>query len=379
MFDCSLDYPDQLWWRNEEDYNRSVAILLYQADIEIRKREHSAEAYRNAMRIIQDWRDEKMSLRQRMRIYYLIARANDAIGLTSKGIESVDHALSLAFELKSDFDVSKLLFHRARMNRSELFLARAAEDARDCMMIIDEHAAQLIAESVSSVRLQLLPQLATYEFYLSDFKAAKKHVAAARKLIAQTPDATLPAAATAWVQVNMDILKRRPGLALAPSLQICEIYALKGNPLSYERAEILAAQTALAFAESLPVGTHRNLAIEMALPHLAGAEHLAETLHDRPGQALCQLERAHFDRLANRNSGRKSMILGVIQFADDIDDVAVLAQAHIMLADEFTALGELEMANGCYRATLDLLRDTEVPALGIPARRVLDEQDEFQL
>jgi hypothetical protein len=37
------------------------------------------------------------------------------------------------------------------------------------------------------------------------------------------------------------------------------------------------------------------------------------------------------------------------------------------------------MANGCYRATLDLLRDTEVPALGIPARRVLDEHDEFRV
>ncbi len=379
MFDCSLDYPDQLWWHDEDNYNPNVGILLYQADIEIRKRDHSAEAYRHAMRIIKGWRDEKMSLRQRMRIYYLIARADDAIGMTSKGIESVDQALSLAFELKSHFDVSKLLYHRARMNRSELFLARAAEDARDCMMIIDEHAYHLVVENVSSARLQLLPQLATYEFYLSDFKAAKAHISAARKLIARTPDASLPAAATAWVQVNMDILKRRPGLALAPSLQISEIYALKGNPLSYERAEILAAQAALAFAESLPVGTYRDLAIEMALPHIANAEHLAETLHDRPGQALCQLERAHFDRLANRNSGRKSMILGVIQFADDIDDVAVLAQAHVMLGDEFTALGEFELANGCYRATLDLLRDTEIPALGIPARRVLDEQDEFQL
>lgn len=379
MFDCSLDYPDQPWWHAEDNYNRNVAILLYQADIEIRKRDHSAEAYRNAMRIIQGWRDEKISLRQRMRIYYLIARANDAIGLTDKGIESVDHALSLAFALKSEFDVSKLLYHRARMNRSELFFARAAEDARDCMRIIDEHAPELVVESVTSVRLQLLPQLATYEFYLSDFKAAKSHITAARKLIAQTPDASLPAAATAWVQVNMDILKRRPGLAVAPSLQICEIYALKGNPLSYERAEILAAQAALAFAESMPVGTHRDLAIEMALPHIASAEHLAETLIDRSGQALCQLERAHFDRLANRNSGRKSKILAVIQLADDIDDVAVLAQAHVFLGDEFTALGEPGMANGCYRATLDLLRDTEVPALGIPARRVLDEHDEFRV
>jgi len=171
MFDCSLDYPDQPWWHAEDNYNRNVAILLYQADIEIRKRDHSAEAYRNAMRIIQGWRDEKISLRQRMRIYYLIARANDAIGLTDKGIESVDHALSLAFALKSEFDVSKLLYHRARMNRSELFFARAAEDARDCMRIIDEHAPELVVESVTSVRLQLLPQLATYEFYLSDINS----------------------------------------------------------------------------------------------------------------------------------------------------------------------------------------------------------------
>ena len=377
MFQCSLLYPDEPWWADEENYNTYIALLLIKAYRKIEEHHASAEAYRQAMDIVGHMRDENMSRRQRMHIYYLIARANDVIGYSSQGIDWIDRTLPLAIELDSDYDRGELLFYRASMNRSALFLARAAEDARDCLAVIDEHDDDLSATDSTTARIQLRPQLATYEFFIADFEAAKAHIAEARKLIAQTPDMSLPAAATAWVQANLHILNRQPERALRPSLEICDIYARKGNAASYERAEILAAQAALAFAQSLPTGTDRDSAIERALPHIKNAERLAQTLNDQPGQALCMLLEAHYARLANHNSGRRRLIGDVIQFADDIKDVAVLAQAHIMLGDEFAASGESEWANECYRATLEMLEGTEIPTLGIPARRALGEGGEF--
>jgi len=263
------------------------------------------------------------------------------------------------------------------MNRAELLLARAAEDARDSLLVIDEHEEDIAPTDVIATRLHLLPQIASFELFTADFDATRVHLDMARKLIAQTLNMALPAAATAWIQAHLDILNRRAGLALVPSLQICEIYALQGNVISYERAEILAAQVALALAQSLPPGTSRNLTIEMALPHITTATHLAETIHDQPGMALCMLQQAHYDRLANRNTNRKHLIGDVIQLAEDIGDIAALAQAHALLGDEYDASGDRERAKVCYRMTLDLLRDSEVPVLGIPARRALDEGDEF--
>lgn len=374
MFDmpeCSLNFPDEPWWRDEEDYNIYAAFLLLKADIELRRGHHSAEAHRKAMRLVEDWHDATMSRRQRMRIFYVMACACDALDDSSEGLTWIDKALPLAFELESDYDVGKLLADRAAMNRDELFFARAAEDARDSLRVIDEHEAELNPTEVTATRLGLLPQLASYEFYIADFDATKEHLELARKLIARTPNAILPAAATAWTQAQLDIYNRIPGVAVSPSLEICEIYQKKGSAISYERARILAAQVALAFAEILPTGTTRDLAIEMAAPHITAARHLAATIQDQPGIALCMLVRAHYDRLANSNNNRKHVLGEVIQIAEDINDIALMAQAHTILGDEYTADGQVERAKVCYRITIDLVRESELPALAFPARRAL--------
>ncbi len=378
MLDCSLHYPDQVWWADEDDYHTPVATALTNAYITIGKGE-GAVGYQQAMRYVEHLRDTKMSRRQRMHIFYLIALANDAIGDSATGLDWLDQALPLAFELESDFDISELLYRRANMNRAQLFLARAAEDARDSLLVIEKHEAELDIPDANAARIQILPQLATYEFYITDFDAAQEHIAQARKLIAQTANMSLPAATTEWVQVNLDILQHRPELAIRTSLQICDIYARDGNSLSYERAEILAAQAALAFAQSLPAGTYRDSALEMAFPHITTAEHLATTIHDQPGLALSQLMHTHYDRLANRNLDRIHAITQVIQVADDIYDIAISAQAHTLLGEEFATGGEIEKAYGCYRAVLDLVSESEIPALGIAARRALSEQSEFSL
>lgn len=377
MFDCSLQYPDEPWWADEEDYSSNVGILLTEAYATIERGNRTADAYRRAKELLDHWRDESMSRRQRMHVYYVIALANDAIGHNDEGLAWIDRALSLSLDLRSDYDQGELLSRRASMNRSGLFLASAAEDARDCLAIIDEHEGDLTTTEINAARIQLLPQLAMYEFFIADFDATKLHIAEARKLIAQTPDMALAAAANEWVQANLDRLNRRPELALRPSIQICEIYAREGSAISRERAEILLAQSGLEFAESLPPGTDRHAMVALALPHIEQAEVLASMTFDKPGQALCELLRAHYDRLTGSNSNRVSRIAHVIQFADDIYDIAVSAQAHIMLGHEFAALGEIERAKICYQSTLDLVSGSEVPALGIPAQRALIEQAEF--
>ena len=64
--------------------------------------------------------------------------------------------------------------------------------------------------------------------------------------------------------------------------------------------------------------------------------------------------------------------------AQELDDIAALAQAFTALGVEFDARGEAEAALNCYRVTLILLGGSQVPVLALPAQRALRHAEEMQ-
>jgi tetratricopeptide (TPR) repeat protein len=377
MLTSSLTKADDETWHDEPGYSHVLHRLLVRAYALVQAGRGQVGAYLRASLLLEPWRQASMSLRQRMRLYFLFALAQAAAGQYQVALFWIDEALPIAFELAADGDQAELLFHRAALNRAVLLLREAADDLRDYLAILDlahEHR----GADEPAARLRALPHLATYEYFSVDFDVAEQHIAAARALIAQVPGSTFEAAATAWVQADLDLLRGQPERALRPALAIVEVYNREATPISQERAEIFVSQTALQLAVTLPAGSDRNALLEFARPHLERAEQLARDAEDKPGQGLTHLVRAQYARLSRSTTDRIASIEAVIRFARDIDDVAVLAQARTALGDEYAARGEIESALTCYRATVEVAAASEVPVLAVPAQRALRRAREMR-
>jgi len=376
MLNSSLMQADDETWHGEPGYSPQMGRLLARAYALVKTGRGQVDAYLRAALELEPWRDAAMSPRQRMHLYFLFALAQTAARQYQLALFWIDEALLIAFALAADGDQAELLFHRATCHRAELLLREAAEDLRDYLAILDL-AQDLLGTDDPAARVRVLPHLATYEYFSADFAAAEQHIATARTLIAQLPNSTFESAATEWVQADLDLLRGQPERALRPALAILEVYNREATPISQERAEIFVAHTALAFAATLPAGSDRNALLQLARPHLERAEWVSREAEDRPGQGLSQLERAQYARLSGATTDRVTSIEAVIRLAHEIEDVAVHAQAHTALGDEFAARGEFDAALTCYRETVDVLATSQVPVLAVPARRALHHAEEM--
>ncbi|HEX4713702.1 MAG TPA: hypothetical protein VH164_02115, partial [Ktedonobacteraceae bacterium] len=348
MLTSSLTTVDDETWHDEPGYSDALHQLLVRAYALVKAGRGQVGAYLRASLLLEPWREASMSLRQRMRLYFLFALAQAAAGQYQLALFWIDEALPIAFALAAEGDQAELLFQRAAMNRAVLFLREAAADLRDYLAILDLAHDRGVDDPAA--RLRALPNLATYEYFSADFAAAEQHIAAARTLIAQVPNAPFEAATTTWVQADLDLLRGQPERALRPALAILEVYNREATPVSQERAEIFVAQVALQLAVTLPAGSDRYALLELARPHLERAEQLAYAAADKPGQGLTRLVRAQYARLSRRSSDCIASIEAVIRFGHDINDVAIVAMAHTALGEEYAARGEIESALSCYRA-----------------------------
>jgi hypothetical protein len=149
------------------------------------------------------------------------------------------------------------------------------------------------------------------------------------------------------------------------------VYVHYASRIYQDRLEFFIAEIALEFADLLDPGSDRAAVVALALAHLERAEHLAQDSHDRPGQALSQIARVHYCRLAGTPLDRIRTLESVIHTGQRLQDVAVQAQGLVALGDNFAATGEREPSLVCYRQAIDLVRDTQVPVLAVPAQRAL--------
>ena len=377
MLTSSLTNVDDETWHDEPGYSHVLHRLLVRAYTLVKSGRGQVGAYLRASLLLESWRDAPMSLRQRMRLYFLFAVAQAAAGQYRLALFWIDEALPIAIALAAEADQAELLFQRAALNRAVLLLREAAEDLRDYLAILDLAHDRLSIDDPAA-RLRALPHLATYEYFTAEFAAAEQHIAAARTLLAQVPNAPFEAATTAWAQADLDLLRGQPERALRPALAILEVYNREATPISQERAEIFVAQAALQLAVTLPVGSDRYALLALARPHIERAEQLAHAAEDKPGRGLAHLARAQYARLSRGSTDPIASIEAVIRLARDIDDVAVLAQARTALGDEYAARGEIESALTCYRATVEVVAASEVPVLAVPAQRALRRAGEMR-
>lgn len=145
---------------------------------------------------------------------------------------------------------------------------------------------------------------------------------------------------------------------------------------SYGRIQTVVAEIALDLAETAPAeGSHQGKTayLMLARPYidraLARARRTGE--QDEPGEGLALLTHVRYSRLSGEVSDGLGEIETVLRTAKWLNDVPLQGEAMTSMGHELAARGEEDQAMACYRAALDALALSEVPALGMPARRSL--------
>jgi hypothetical protein len=244
-------------------------------------------------------------------------------------------------------------------------------------MMLDEQR-QALGVETADAQLRILPQLATYEFYLAHFPSAEALIAQARTLLpAVTTPQPLNMATLEWNQAKLYHLKGQPSRALWHILSIADDYARVAPAISRERFEIDIADFALTWAESIPTGDDRADFIHLAARHLLTADGIASELRDSPGAGLIQLQQVHLNRLTSGFMDRIGALEAVIRQGRTLGDEALIAQGLTALGDELIYQGERESGLNCYRQTLGALDGSQVPALAVQARRALHMEREM--
>jgi hypothetical protein len=370
LFSSSLHIPDDSSWKESRGYSSDIAGVLITAYSAVVGGKGAVRGYTKALAVAMPSVKARMSRRQRLHLYFILATSAAAGKWYDEALYWVDRAIPLALQLEDVAAQLELLALRTSLNRAILKLLDAIED---CQMTLERLDAQygMLGIDDPAARLQTHGQMAMFAYFIGQRFTAEHHLATARSLAPLVHEPQFDSAAAEWVQAHLYRTYGEPERALRHTLGFYDMYIREAGAVSQDRLEFFIAEVAMDWAEKLPPGTDRDAFLALSFPHLSRAEQLATASHDMPGMGLALLARTHYSRLSGANVERTHSLEAVIHLGYMLDDVAIKAQAYTALGDEFAGRGEKESARNCYRRTLDVLAYSQVGALGIPARRAI--------
>lgn len=370
----ALLWPDWFTWRADPAYSPTVAAALRSGFAHIASADAPRINFLWACAEVASCKNATMAPPQHVRVCLLFARTHEVEGAYTDALAYVDRALDVAAHGPFNDDFTDLLLYRAKLERARGRYLIAASDLDACLGLLRGRARGDDTRIDPALRLEILAQLADYEFFLGHLLTAARLVSQAQRLAPRVPHRRLDAASIAWVQAHLDRLRGYAWEAVHPMLRAESVYAHDAPPISRGRLAYFVAELALDSAarhSDGPPASHRSEPLRLARVHLDAAERLAQQANDRGGRGLVQLARVRYSRLYGGNSDRSARIVDVLRLARRIDDDALLAQAFTALGDELAYQGEHERALDCYRQTIGLMDGSEFPVLALPARRQL--------
>lgn len=368
--------PDHPSWHDYPDYSHSLSPRLRHALSLIGS--NSLDAYRQAVDLVLPYLSAPVVAPQRLRVCYVFATSLAAVGEYSEALVWLDEALELATLLEDSNAVLDLILLRSSLNRALLRIRDAAGDLQIGLALLADDVCER-NEANAALKLNFTANLSGFEYYLGNFSEAEALIASARELMHDAPVATLDAATIEWVKTHLHRMRGRPEEAIRASLAAATAYTESGAPISAARAQILVAESAMDYAMLFPADADRNAMLKFARPHLTLASSLAREARDPAGSGMIVLARVRYSRLRRTNENRIAMTENVIRKARKLDDVALLAEAFTVLGDELAFTGEDESAYNIYRQVLAMLDGSDIPTVGVRARRALMVADEWRV
>ncbi len=366
------DHPT---WRRDSFYSQPAARMLETAFGRIAVTDASPDEFLRACGLVAPWLDAEVAARQRVRVLLLFARTHEIDDEYADALRYVERALETGVRSHSYDDVIDLLIYHAKLERALCQYDIATDDLYACLELLHEHAPDNAVSLDPSLELELLAQLADYEFYLGHFQTAEQLAHEALSIAPQAPHRRIDAASAARTQANLDRVRGYSREALPTMRHVAMIYSDVPAPaISRGRLEYLVAEFEMDVAENIPAGpaaAQRTQPLKLARNRLDMADELTITSDDSSGRGLVALGRVRYSRLRGTNSDRVAKIEKVMRLAQRLDDHVLLAQAFTALGDELASQGVQERALSCYRQTLGILDGSQVAALGVLARRRL--------
>lgn len=378
----SLRFPDLALWHADARYSVPVRLALVRAYSLLQQAPRQIARYADAMAVIEPVVEAPMSVRQRVRMYYVIGMAFSGVRDYESALVWLDKAVDLAYEQADPGDLLDLLYLRGAVNRGALHYGEAALDYREYLAIAEGQGPFRPDALDTPITLDAILQLAGAEFFRANYTTAQRLLERAAPLLPYPPDSAVDSdrmlltGTYAWFQSQLYRWRGMPEGALLHAAAAARIYTEHGSPASAARSQLVWAHIALDIAARAPHEGERRFLATVALPHIELAQGLVREAGDPIGECLCTLIRTRMSRLAGQHEDRISAVEQVVRRGRLLDDEAVLAQAFTALGDELAAQGDLEAAVHRYRDVRMLLDGSEVPALEVWARRAIHHLEE---
>lgn len=376
MLVYSSDLPDRSEWQTEENYNYDLRNDLYAIHQELRNEQNLTLALFHAYERLSRYDGLRVSDHQNIAVQKLKARFYHAIGDTKSALTALDAGLFLAVQLPDNGAVVDLLSLRAAIHQSILRLRDAAGDIEYYLDLLHEEGDEDTLGD-AAMALDGLVRLAGLRFYLGQYETAEQRLRDARRLLPLLPSDPTKSANIEWVQANLERWRGIPELALRHANAAAHVFSESLNLGTAARVQVLVADSALDFAKSFSGEGDSEYVIRLAFSHVQLARQFATEAADEIGLGMVQLAQARYSRICRLNENRVNTIESIARLARRRHDDALLAQAFTALADEMVFLGEREQGMNLYRDVLTLLHGSDVPALGVWARRPLLLASEF--
>lgn len=373
----SVRLADHPAWRHDTAYSRHVGILLSAAFTAIHHGAQDAAAFRDALTLLRPYLDAPMSRHQRLRVYYLAALARAALGEQAAALFWVDESLNLASQVPDSGDLADVYYLRGSINRALLRLQDAIADYWTCLALLDEEG-DTQGRQRPGFALTIRSLLAGFHFFRGHYALAQQLVRQASLLLPSPLAHSLDGATLAWTQALLDRWRGEPARAIQHALYAADRYTRLGSPASAARIQTVVADIRLDLAERLPPGSERERTFDQTWPHVRLALKLASEAGDRAGYGPAELVRLRYLRLRGTDRGRAPAIEQVVRLGEQLGDEALVAQGLTSLGDELLAGERTDAALACYREVLDLLEQSDVPAMGRWARRALRLEEEMR-
>ena len=370
----SLNHPDLLLWHDLPDYSPLAAARLVQAYARIAGGSDRVATYLRAANEVIPCLSMPIATPQRLRVFYIAARAYAADGQSEEALDWTDGAIDLSIKLDDWSALITLLYLRGALNAMLLRYVEGAADYDESRRVLRERATDGVPRDVA-FDLHLTIMQANLRFFTGKYADAEELVEEARGLVSLCSGVERERATIAWVEANLLRLRGSPERALRPALAAAEVYTKEGPANSAARIQILTAEVSLDLALTLPQGSDRNALICLARPHIAKALQLVEGMDDVPAEVLARLAEVRCLRLEGVDVHRLAILERQLVTVQGLGDKALLGQVYSALGDEVAGRGEVASAQSCYRQALRILDDTDLQALRIWAWRALHRPD----
>ena len=378
MLIYSTRFPDLIEWQDERNYRFDVRNDLFATWADIRDDENRVRALFHAFERLARYDDMPISAHQRMAIQKIKAKFYAAIGDTKQALDALDAGLFLAVTFPDNGALVDLLLLRATIHQSVLRLRDAANDIEYSLSILNDEGDEDVPAD-GAMALSGLIRLAGLRFYLAQYVTAEERLRDARRLIAHVLADPIQSATIEWIQANLERWRGQPERALRHASAAANVFCESQNLGTAARVQALVADAALDFAATFAAEGDRENQIRFALPHIQIAQEFATEGVDEIGKGMVRLTLARYSRLCRRDEDRVTIIEDVAGLARRDKDDALLAQAFTALGDELLFQGKREQGMNLYRAVLEVLRGSDVPALEVWARRPLLYAAEFAI